>query len=714
MKKHGFIFVFLLTAITLLGQPKIISFSPLSGQTGSTVTIKGTGFNKTISNNIVFFGAAKATVTGVKDTSLTVTVPSGTTYENISVTDISTGLTSYTAMPFDVTFCGDQTMSNLSFSNKYDIKTSDKLNSVKIADFDGDGKSDVITVGYGSVIVYKNESTFDSVILTKVISYTLYSSSFVALGDFNGDGKLDFAVLSQNGNYVSVYRNTSSTGSISFQKAGDFNTGNRPTCIAVGDLNKDGKPELVIACSNSDSVSIFKNTSSGGAISFATRENLKGGNSPMYVVICDFNRDTLPDIAVTNFTASASSSSLTVFKNTCTNNTISFASASYISGGLYPSNIGLGDFDGDGKTDMAISNYQSDKVTLNPNWSSSSTIDFYTNTYSFNVATAPANITVNDFNGDGKPDFAVDSRNNFSLSVLQNTSYYDTAHYTLKTVFNPYFDLETSYSPYGITSGDLNGDGKPEIVSANEDSTLSVFYNVGTGVMILVSASSDSIVAGSIVDISAELEDGSTDIAFNWSTGETTSVISVSPLSTTTYTVTGTNLNGCQGISELTIKVAPTKPVTPTIQQLAGALHSTSSTGNQWYDVNGVIQGATNQNFTPTLNGTYYVIVTINGMASEKSNTINITSIGTSAIEIDGCSISLYPVPVKDKLTIRTTNGCKIENLQIISESGTVDYINSKPSLPITEIALGNFPGGTYFIQLTIDGKSYSGTIVKE
>lgn len=713
MKKQGLIFIYILTVTSLLAQPKIKSFSPLSGKTGSTVTIKGTGFNKTISNNIVFFGAAKATVTGINDTSLTVTVPSGTTYENISVTDLTTGLTDYSSKPFNVTFCGDSEMSNFSFSDKHDFKTGDMLNSVKMADFDGDGKSDIITVGYNSVIIYKNQSIIDSVILTKALSFSMYSSSFVAICDFNGDGKLDFAVLCDMTNIVSIYKNTSTIGTISFQKVNDYNTGKYPTCIATGDLNQDGKPEMVISCPNSDSISIYKNTSTNGNISFATRTNIRSGNEPIYVAINDFNGDLLPDIAVADNTLSATNT-LSILKNISTNNTITFASITYFGAGPYAANIGIADFNGDGKSDLAISNYQSDNVMVNSNCSNSSSLFFYTNAYNFEVATAPANITVNDFNGDGKPDFAVVSRNNFSLSVLQNTSYYDSANYDLKTVFNPYFKLETSYSPYGITSGDLNGDGKPEIVSANEDSTLSVFYNVGTGVMILVSTSSDSIIAGTSVDISAELEDGSTDIAFNWSTGETSSIISVSPLNTTTYTVTGTNLNGCQGIGELTIKVAPTKPITPTIQQLTGILHSSSLIGNQWYDSNGEIQGATNQDYKPTQNGTYYVIVTIKGISSEKSNTINIANIGTSAIEIDGCNISLYPVPVKDKLFIKTTNDCKIENLQIHSESGKVVYVNSKPSLPITEIALGNLPAGTYFIQLTIDGKNYSGTIIKE
>ena len=63
---------------------KETNFSPTSGPVGTSVTITGTGFDAT--NNIVFFGATKASVTAAGPTSLTVTVPTATTYQYISVT----------------------------------------------------------------------------------------------------------------------------------------------------------------------------------------------------------------------------------------------------------------------------------------------------------------------------------------------------------------------------------------------------------------------------------------------------------------------------------------------------------------------------------------------------------------------------------------------------------------------------------------------------
>src|SRR5258708_11776951 len=89
---RGRYFVFFLTSVfypfLLLAQPTVTSFAPLSGPVGTIVTITGSNFGATPSANIVYFGAARATVTAASATSLTVTVPAGANYEPLS---LSTG-----------------------------------------------------------------------------------------------------------------------------------------------------------------------------------------------------------------------------------------------------------------------------------------------------------------------------------------------------------------------------------------------------------------------------------------------------------------------------------------------------------------------------------------------------------------------------------------------------------------------------------------------
>ena len=87
------IFAFLLLiAVKATTQPTISSFTPSSGPLGTSVNITGTNFNAVPANNIVYFGAVKATVTSGSTVILTVTVPAGATYDPISVLDNSTGL----------------------------------------------------------------------------------------------------------------------------------------------------------------------------------------------------------------------------------------------------------------------------------------------------------------------------------------------------------------------------------------------------------------------------------------------------------------------------------------------------------------------------------------------------------------------------------------------------------------------------------------------
>ena len=76
----------LLPAMHLLAQPTISSFSPSSGPIGTTVTITGTNFSANPANNIVYFGAVRAAVSTASATSLIVTVPTGSTYQPVSVT----------------------------------------------------------------------------------------------------------------------------------------------------------------------------------------------------------------------------------------------------------------------------------------------------------------------------------------------------------------------------------------------------------------------------------------------------------------------------------------------------------------------------------------------------------------------------------------------------------------------------------------------------
>ena len=90
----------------------------------------------------------------------------------------------------------------------------------------------------------------------------------------DGDGKSDLAIINFYERTVSVLRNTSGSGSISFADKVGYPLRNPPLSISKGDLDGDGKPDLAITYANDlesvfNFVSVLRNTSESGSISFA-------------------------------------------------------------------------------------------------------------------------------------------------------------------------------------------------------------------------------------------------------------------------------------------------------------------------------------------------------------------------------------------------------------------------------------------------------------
>src|ERR1017187_10141474 len=285
-----------------------------------------------------------------------------------------------------------------------------------------------------------------------------------AVGDFNGDGKPDLAVANESSNNVTVLLGNGS-GGFTAASGSPFAAGANPYSVAVGDFNGDGKPDLAVANYSSNNVTVLLGNGSGGFT--AASGNPQGGGLVLVsVAVGDFNGDGKPDLAVAN----DADGNVTVLLGNGSGG-FTAASGSPFAAGANPFSVAVGDFNGDGKPDLAFANYSSNNVTvLLGNASGGFTP---ASGSPFAVGTGPASVAVGDFNGDGKPDLAVANFNNVTV-LLGNGSGGFTA-----AAGSPF---AVGARPYSVAVADFNGDGNPDLAAANLDSdNVTVLLGNGSG-----------------------------------------------------------------------------------------------------------------------------------------------------------------------------------------------------------------------------------------
>ena len=361
-----------------------------------------------------------------------------------------------------------------SFAAKMDFGAGDFPYDIAIGDLDGDGKSDLVVANITSrtISVLRNTSASGTVSYADKVDFaTGNEPRHVAIGDLDGDGKPDIAVTNYWINIVSVFRNTSTSGTISFAAKVDFATGTFPESVAIGDLDTDGKRELVVVNYGVGTVSVFPNTSTSGTISFAAKVDFSTGTGPMDAAIGDLNGDGKPELVVTHMLLS---DSVSVLRNTSTSGTISFADKVDFITGSKPYGVAIGDLNGDGKPDLAVVNWVGSTVSVFQNTSTSGAISF-ADKVNFATGGNFSKVAIGDLDGDGKPDLSMANGSSNTVSVFRNFSMSGTIFLASKV------DFATGTSPYYVAVGDMDGDGKPELIVANRDSdNVSVLRNTSS------------------------------------------------------------------------------------------------------------------------------------------------------------------------------------------------------------------------------------------
>ncbi|HEV8538470.1 MAG TPA: LamG-like jellyroll fold domain-containing protein, partial [Bacteroidota bacterium] len=460
---------FALTGFPLV--PADTSLLQWKGNVGSNVRINGLNFSATPAANTVFFGGMKAAApTGGTTSYLNVPVPPGANFGPVTVT--TNGLTGYSPRQFTPTYNGIGNISGGSFELQGTVGAGTGPQRVAIADIDGDGKSDVIVGGTNAQSCYRNLSTSKNLILEGPVTAFANQPTNGAIADFDGDGKLDMAYGRATEVYIDVLRNTSTPGSISFSSFTPTLGFAYATSIATTDFDGDGKPDIVAGVSPWGTLRILRNASTIGAISFSeafTPSNASGN----FVAAGDIDGDQKPEIVFTN----QGGDYITILHNGGTLGGIRFDSTWVVSmpAGGSPTTSFIADFNMDGISDIAIICPGTDEVQLLMNNGSSNPRNFLRTSRPFVGLGTPTELALGDVDGDGLVDLLVGS------SVDPVVAYRNTSTAGALS-FADGVDLQTGNTQNSLALGDLNNDGRPDLVTLNNgNASLSLLRNTPLG-----------------------------------------------------------------------------------------------------------------------------------------------------------------------------------------------------------------------------------------
>lgn len=283
----------------------------------------------------------------------------------------------------------------------------------------------------------------------------------LAVGDLNGDGKLDVANPNSQLSAVTVLLGYGNGRLAPFQSYATFNL---PQDVVIAEVTGDGIPDLATADYSGGSVTVLRGLGDG---TFAPRVGYPVGAGLIALAAVDLNGDNLLDLAITK----ESGSKVAVLPGLPGGG---FGAAIEAGTGAGPHQIGTADFDHDTKPDLAVVNFVT--ATASVHLGDGTTTPGMA--MPFACGAAPIGLSIADLNGDGDADLLVTNVNAATLSVLMGNG---------DGTFATPVAYPTASRPRGMDVGDLVGDGSADVVIAtgypDGDSLLTVYRGVGDGTL---------------------------------------------------------------------------------------------------------------------------------------------------------------------------------------------------------------------------------------
>ena len=432
----------------------------------------------------------------------------------------------------------------------------------------------------------------------------LSNANALAVGDFNRDGKLDFADADTN---LQVFLGN---GDGTFEPPANYLVGTGVIFVAAADLNHDGKLDLIVA--NLDGLFVLLGNGDG---TFQTPAVYTTACIPIFVSTGDFNGDHKLDLLVTYSSSACGYVSIFLgngdgtFQHSPINTSASYS----------PAAIGFGDFNGDGKLDIVVAaqfgTISQVEIMLGNGDGT------FSGGATYPVNSSPVSIAVTDFRGNGKKDFAVASLYGGTDEFLGQGD--GTFTLASKSLTN---------GALWVTAADLNGDGKPDLAVAQLGRPgvpgVAVILNNGDGtfqspVFYPVSQNNAFVVAGDFngdhkMDLLVPYYGGDVFELLN------TGMVSFSPTTPVNYPF---QLVGTTSVLQ-TVTLANTGTTALSIFSfhVAGPFRQSNTCGTS------VAPGANCKievRFKPSATGNATGTITISDSASSKPQIIELTGVGT-------------------------------------------------------------------------------------